>query len=56
MSKSRLYINHLRYLHALTYELDAQPAQALSEYQALIKAIPDSLWAQLALARLKPAP
>jgi hypothetical protein len=52
---ARLLLNHLRYLHALSYELDAQPALALSEYQALIKASPDSLWAQLALVRLKPA-
>ena len=53
---AQLLLNHLRFLHALSYELDAQPALALSEYQALIQSIPDSLWAHLASARLKLAP
>jgi hypothetical protein len=48
--------NHLRYLFALSYELDGKPAQAVTEYLALIQAAPDTLWARLAWARLLPNP
>jgi hypothetical protein len=48
--------NYLRYLHAFTYELDAKPTLAVTEYLALIQNVPDSLWAWLAWSRLTPNP